>query len=48
LNFRSGFQDTPLGALRLRSIRFESDNAQDPLGLSPPAVWQVNPDQTTP
>jgi len=47
LNFRAGFLDTPLGAVRLSVNSLESDNAQDPLGLSRQQL-QVNPDQTTP
>jgi iron complex outermembrane receptor protein len=47
LNFRFGFLDTPLGALRLSANSLESDNAQDPMGLSRRQL-QANPDQTTP
>jgi iron complex outermembrane recepter protein len=47
LNFRVGFLDTPLGALRLSANSLESDNAQDPMGLSRRQL-QTDPDQTTP
>ena len=47
LNFRAGFLDTPIGALRLSANSLESDNAQDPMGLSRGQL-QANPDQTTP
>jgi iron complex outermembrane recepter protein len=47
LNFRLGLLDTPLGALRLSANSLESDNAQDPMGLSRQQL-QANPDQTTP
>jgi iron complex outermembrane receptor protein len=47
LNFRAGFLDTPIGELRLSANSLESDNAEDPLGLTRQQL-QANPDQTTP
>ncbi|HEX4599380.1 MAG TPA: TonB-dependent receptor [Burkholderiaceae bacterium] len=47
LNFRLGLLDMPLGQLRLSANSLESDNAQDPMGLSRPQL-QADPDQTTP
>jgi len=47
LNVRGGVQDTPVGQLRVALNALDSDNAQDPLGLSR-ALLQANPDQTTP
>ncbi|MBV8440460.1 MAG: TonB-dependent receptor, partial [Hyphomicrobiales bacterium] len=47
LNFRAGFLDTPIGELRLSANSLESDNAQDPMGLTR-AQLGANPDQTTP
>lgn len=46
-NFRAGFLDTPLGQLRLSANALESDNAQDPMGLTR-AQLQADQDQTTP
>ena len=47
LNFRLGLLDTPIGALRLSANSLESDNAQDPMGLTRSQL-QADPDQTTP
>jgi iron complex outermembrane receptor protein len=47
LNFRLGLLNTPVGALRLSANSLESDNAQDPMGLSRRQL-QADPDQTTP
>jgi iron complex outermembrane receptor protein len=47
LNFRLGLLDTPVGQLRLSANSLESDNAQDPMGLTRQQL-QANPDQTTP
>jgi iron complex outermembrane recepter protein len=46
LNLRGALLDTPIGRLRLAINALNSDNAQDPLGLSR-AQLQQNPDQTT-
>jgi iron complex outermembrane receptor protein len=46
LNFRVGLLDTPIGQLRLSANSLESDNAQDPMGLSRRQL-QADPDQTT-
>jgi iron complex outermembrane recepter protein len=47
LNLRGGILQTPIGELRLAVNALDSDNAQDPLGLSRTQL-QANPDQTTP
>jgi len=47
LNFRLGLLDTPVGQLRLSANSLESDNAQDPMGLTRQQL-QADPDQTTP